>query len=145
MKTSRRGANGVWHRLIDTLHDIRHALRSVAKAPELGRLPTPEEGATTAVISHRPWQDWFGGDPGVIGRSYSIAGEMRTVVGVMPPEFDFPSEDVVLWFPRRFDVGAAQYPPGQFGLRMRTPPTSRVTLCSTVVCSKGNPPKMRSK
>ena len=43
--------------------------------------------------------EWFGGDPNVLGRSYSIAGAMRTVVGVMGPDFDFPSEDVLLWFP----------------------------------------------
>ena len=83
--------------------------------PELGRLPTLEEGSQTAVISHRLWQDWFGGDPSVIGRSYSIAGAMRTVVGVMPPEFAFPSEDIALWFPRSFDAGTA-VTPGQFGL-----------------------------
>jgi predicted permease len=82
--------------------------------PELGRLPTLDEGSQTAVISHRLWQDWFGGDPSVIGRSYSIAGAMRTVVGVMPPKFDFPSEDVALWFPSSFDDGTIT--PGQFGL-----------------------------
>ncbi|HVS22962.1 MAG TPA: ABC transporter permease [Gammaproteobacteria bacterium] len=85
--------------------------------PELGRLPTPEEGSQTAVISHRLWQDWFGGDASVIGRSYSIAGAMRTVVGVMPREFAFPSEDIALWFPRSFEAGTA-ITPGQFGLPM---------------------------
>jgi predicted permease len=83
-------------------------------APELGRLPTPEEGSQTAVISHRIWQDWFGGDPSVIGRSYSIAGAMRTVVGVMPGEFDFPSEDIAVWFPTNF--ADTPITPGQFGL-----------------------------
>jgi putative ABC transport system permease protein len=83
--------------------------------PELGRLPTPEEGAQAAVISDRTWRDWFGGDPNVIGRSYSIAGAMRTVVGVMPPEFAFPSEDVAVWFPSTFDADGP-ITPGQFGL-----------------------------
>lgn len=83
--------------------------------PELGRLPTPEEGSQSAVISHRLWQDWFGGDASVLGRSYFIAGAMRTVVGVMPPQFDFPSEDVAVWFPASFGSGTA-ITPGQFGL-----------------------------
>jgi predicted permease len=83
--------------------------------PELGRLPTLEEGSQTAVISHRLWHEWFGGDPSVLGRSYFMAGAMRTVVGVMPPGFDFPSEDVALWFPRSFDAGTV-VTPGQFGL-----------------------------
>jgi hypothetical protein len=34
--------------------------------------------------------EWFGGDPDVLGRSHSIAGSMRTLIGVMPPDFDFP-------------------------------------------------------
>ena len=85
--------------------------------PQLGRLPAVEDNALTAVISHRLWEDWFGADPSVIGRSYSIAGTMRTVVGVMPPEFDFPSEDVALWFPN--DLGAGtNLTPGQFGLSL---------------------------
>jgi predicted permease len=87
-------------------------------APELGRLPTPEEGAVAAVISHRLWQSWFGSDSGVIGRSYFMAGSMRTVVGVMPPQFDFPSEDVAVWFPRPLSVPGAPISPGQFGLAL---------------------------
>jgi predicted permease len=87
-------------------------------APELGRLPTPEEGALAAVISHRLWESWFGRDTSVIGRSYFMAGSMRTVVGVMPPDFDFPSEDVALWFPRPLDGPGAEISPGQFGLSL---------------------------
>ena len=86
--------------------------------PQLGRLPTPEEGSQAAVISHRLWQDWFGGDPSVIGRSYSMAGALRTVVGVMPMGFDFPSEDVLLWIPNGLDAAGAAISPGQFGLRL---------------------------
>lgn len=83
--------------------------------PELGRVPTLEEGSQTAVISHWLWQEWFGGDPSVIGRSYSIAGVMRTVVGVMPPEFEFPSEAIAVWLPTNFGTDTA-ITPGQFGL-----------------------------
>jgi hypothetical protein len=59
---------------------------------------------------------WFGGNPNVLGRSYSIAGAPRTVVGVMGPDFDFPTEDVQLWFPSTLGVAEAQIRPGQFGL-----------------------------
>lgn len=86
--------------------------------PELGRVPTPDEGLQTAVISHRLWQSWFAGDPNVIGRSYSIAGQTRTVLGVMPPEFAYPSEDATLWFPHGVDGPGAQISPGQFGLQL---------------------------
>ena len=72
--------------------------------PQLGRLPTPEEGDRAAVLSHTLWMEWFGGDPNVLGRSFSIAGAARTVVGVMGPDFDFPSEEVLLWFPSTLGV-----------------------------------------
>ncbi len=51
------------------------------------------------MLSHTLWMEWFGGDPNVLGRSFSIAGAARTVVGVMGPDFDFPSEEVLVWFP----------------------------------------------
>ena len=35
---------------------------------------------------------WFGGDPGVIGRPITSPASNRTVVGVMGPEFRFPSD-----------------------------------------------------
>jgi predicted permease len=89
-------------------------------APQLGRLPTVEDTDRVALLSHDLWMEWFGGNPSVLGRSYSIAGQMRTVIGVMPPDFDFPREDITLWFPNVFTLavasGQAQLRPGNFGL-----------------------------
>lgn len=84
--------------------------------PILGRLPVAEDEAGTAVISHAAWVEWFGSDPEVIGRSYEMIGELRTVVGVMGPDFGFPSELVLAWVPqetRREDIE-----PGRFGLNL---------------------------
>jgi putative ABC transport system permease protein len=50
-----------------------------------------------AVLSDRLWQRRFHADPGVIGRAITVSGELYTVVGVMPPEFDFPAPDVEVW------------------------------------------------
>jgi predicted permease len=82
--------------------------------PIHGRLPVPEDEDRVVVISHRLWTDWFGADPSVIGRSYSVSGVDRTVIGVMGPEFRFPDEGTLLWFPTV--IRAEGITPGQFGL-----------------------------
>jgi putative ABC transport system permease protein len=48
------------------------------------------------VLGHALWRDRFGGDPGVVGQSITLTGEPYTVVGVMPPAFEFP-KGVDLW------------------------------------------------
>jgi putative ABC transport system permease protein len=55
------------------------------------------------VLSHALWLKKFAGDPGVIGRPIMLDGTMRHVIGVMPPEFGFPSTKSQLWLPARFD------------------------------------------
>ena len=85
--------------------------------PLLGRLPAVEDADDVALLSHGLWLEWFDGDPNVLGRSYSIAGQARTVIGVMPPDFDFPREDITLWIPSPIpSSGEAQIRPGNFGL-----------------------------
>jgi predicted permease len=88
--------------------------------PQIGRLPVAEDLDGVALLSHDLWLEWFDGDPSVLGRSYSIAGRMRTVIGVMPPDFDFPVESITLWFPNPVAVavasGQTQIRPGNFGV-----------------------------
>ena len=81
--------------------------------PQLGRLPVPDDADRVALISDRLWSTWFGRDPAVVGKTYFIAGAMRQVIGVMPPEFSFPSEDTLLWVAG--EVRPAEIRPGQFG------------------------------
>jgi putative ABC transport system permease protein len=50
------------------------------------------------VLSHELWQRRFGGDRNVLGRAAVLDGESYTVVGVMPPEVNFPKA-VQLWVP----------------------------------------------
>ncbi len=65
--------------------------------PMLGRLPLDEDEDRVALLSYGLWQSWFGGDTAVIGRSYSIGGSQRTVIGIMGPHFSFPRDGVTLW------------------------------------------------
>jgi predicted permease len=65
--------------------------------PRLGRSFLPEEEERGAprviVLSHRLWQDRFGGDPAIIGKSITLENQGRNaweVIGVMPPGFDYP-------------------------------------------------------
>lgn len=52
-----------------------------------GVLEAPEAGA---VLSDRLWRQHFGSDPGVLGRSLLLDGQAYTVVGILPPSFQFP-------------------------------------------------------
>jgi putative ABC transport system permease protein len=68
----------------------------------LGRLPTAEmfrPGAGRyAVISNGLWHRAFGGEPSAVGKTLAITGVPAEILGVLPPEFDFPS-GVDLWIP----------------------------------------------
>src|SRR5262245_5185215 len=75
--------------------------------PLLGRTLTREEFTTgrdhVLVLGHGIWTREFGGDPGVIGRSIVMDKEPYTIVGVMPPAFEFPrGRDV--WGPKVFSA-----------------------------------------
>lgn len=65
--------------------------------PILGRLPVKEDDTHAVVLSHALWTSWFGRDPSVIGRIVYAAGKSRTIIGVMGPQFHFPSDDTMLW------------------------------------------------
>src|SRR5262249_4756244 len=59
---------------------------------------------------------WFGSNPSVVGKSYTFAGQTRTIVGVMKPDFRFPDERTAFWVP--MTIRASQVTPGGFGLRV---------------------------
>jgi putative ABC transport system permease protein len=66
----------------------------------LGRAWTPEEDTQLlVVISHDLWHNRLGGDPNVIGKTLSLYGEVHTIIGVMPPEFEYPNSEFKLWVP----------------------------------------------
>jgi hypothetical protein len=61
-----------------------------------------EEGPrNVAVLSDRLWRRGYHADPGVIGRGVTISDEAYTIVGVMPPDFEFRYADAELWTPLR--------------------------------------------
>ncbi len=63
-------------------------------------------GQKSAVISDRFWRRKFDADPSVLGRTIEVSGDAFTIVGVMPPEFEFPYPQEEMWVPRRVYPGA---------------------------------------
>ncbi len=54
------------------------------------------------LLSYGAWQRRFGGNPGVIGTSLVLDGELATVVGVLPKNFVFaPTQSADLWMSPR--------------------------------------------
>jgi putative ABC transport system permease protein len=81
--------------------------------PALGRALTDEETwgtAPVAVLSDRAWRTHFGSDAAIVGRSIDIDGRPLQVVGVMPPGFAFPWEDVDIWQPMEWNREDASQP-----------------------------------
>ena len=80
-------------------HDF---FRALGVAPALGRDFLPEEdraGVDKAILlSDALWRREFGGDPGIIGKAVRVNGRAGTIVGVMPPKFQFPANED-LWIP----------------------------------------------
>ena len=76
--------------------------------PLLGRSFTSEEGLMgglpAVILSHRLWQQRFGSDPQIVGRTLETNIGAITVVGVMPPDFKFPS-NAEAWTTLKRDSG----------------------------------------
>lgn len=77
-------------------------LPTLGVQPELGRWFTAEEdvpdGPAVALLSHALWETRFGADPDILGRTIAVNGVATEVVGVMPPDFEFPA-DTRAWLP----------------------------------------------
>ena len=67
----------------------------------LGRVFRPEEqihGAdNVVVVSHMFWEQQLGGDPQALGRAIRLDGKPYTIVGVMPPDFSYPTPKMAVW------------------------------------------------
>lgn len=66
----------------------------MAVDPLLGRTFSPEEHepgqSEVVVLSHSLWTQEFGADETILGQSVMLAQRPYTIIGVMPPGFDYP-------------------------------------------------------
>ena len=75
--------------------------------PQIGRTFYPGEDVSGqdnyVVLSDAVWKQRFRGDTSIIGRSIELDGISRQVIGVMPPDFRFPSARTQVWIPLHND------------------------------------------
>jgi putative ABC transport system permease protein len=67
----------------------------------LGRFFEPledEQPTDSVLVSYETWQRRFGSDPNVLGRRVVLDEQQKTIVGVLPPRFEFegPAPEFVL-------------------------------------------------
>lgn len=69
----------------------------------LGRVMQPadyEPGAPPVfVLRYKTWVKEFGADPQIVGKTFTLNGEPRTLIGIMPPRFGWFGAD--MWVPDR--------------------------------------------
>jgi putative ABC transport system permease protein len=76
-------------------------------SPMLGRLFIDDENQPgqdgVVILSYAVWQQRFGGDRGILGRSLDLNGKPHTVIAVMPQGFEYPPR-AVMWAPLALDA-----------------------------------------
>ncbi len=76
--------------------------------PILGRLFSRADdspgAADTVIVTYGYWRRKFGGDRAVIGKTITVGGKLRQIIGVLPQDFRFEdSTDLALIVPLQFD------------------------------------------
>jgi putative ABC transport system permease protein len=73
----------------------------------LGRtfLPGEDEPGRdqVVVLKHSLWERRFASDPNIVGKTLTLNSKTFTVIGVMPPDFNFPVNGGEMWSPLAFD------------------------------------------
>lgn len=80
---------------------------ALGSEPMIGRAFAPSEDVPgndgVGVISYGLWQQFFAGDPRVLGSKLTLNGTPVTIIGVTRPGFDYPHKSSV-WTPTAFDL-----------------------------------------
>ncbi|HYV98989.1 MAG TPA: ABC transporter permease [Gemmatimonadaceae bacterium] len=85
--------------------------RMLGVQPVAGRDFRPGEdtpsGARVAIISYSMWENRFNKSDAAVGQTIRVNGTPFEVIGVMPPKFEFPTNDRI-WLPVQVDPLAAK-------------------------------------
>jgi putative ABC transport system permease protein len=92
---------------VSTIETSANLFQVLGVSPQLGP-GFPKDGPfysrdLVAVISDRLWRQRYHGDPAIVGKVLNVYNGQYTVVGVMPPKFNFP-DDVDLWLRLAWDL-----------------------------------------
>lgn len=83
-------------RKVDGIEASSSLLPMLGAKPLLGRTFLPEEDKPgkpdSVVLTYGLWKQAFGGDPHILGRSVTLDGKPRAVVGVLRPDFTLNHE-----------------------------------------------------
>ncbi|HKV51071.1 MAG TPA: ABC transporter permease [Gemmatimonadaceae bacterium] len=81
--------------------------RAIGVRPQLGRGFAPNEdarqAAAVAILSDHLWRTRYGADPRVLGRTLTLDGTPRTIIGVAPASLTFPDQPDI-WVPLVFSA-----------------------------------------
>ena len=103
-RVTRLGLNGVENPTLLRVAEVSSSFfKLLAIQPALGRTFTDQEdkaGAQRlAVISYALWRGRFGADPDIVNRAIDLDGIPISVIGVLPPTFNFFDEQVDVYMP----------------------------------------------
>jgi len=65
---------------------------------------TQAEQKFNAIISFDLWQRTFDADPGIMRKTLTLAGQLYTVIGIMPNQFKYAFVPCEVWIPDSFDA-----------------------------------------
>ena len=75
---------------IDVIHNFFPMLGIRA---QMGRVFTADDArngaAPVVLLTHAWWKRQFNADPNIVGKAFDMNGRQTTVIGVLPPSFDF--------------------------------------------------------
>jgi predicted permease len=86
---------------LSTVRVTSEVLPLLGVRPAVGRFFDSTGGGAAderaVVLSYGLWQSQFGADSRVLGRIVNLQGTPYEVIGVMPPDFYFPTRDAKAW------------------------------------------------
>ena len=92
---------------VETMLVTHGTLNMLGAQPVRGRVfeaAEEEPGAPrTVILSYGYWQRAFGGDPAAVGKTLTVDGRLREIVGIMPADFRVLDHNADLLIPLVFD------------------------------------------